>query len=110
VDTVVLRARKERKRPQAESPARTKGASGRRSRAASRQRLTEVTDRIQAAEGRLSEIDALFCEADYFTATPAAEVRARQAERDDLARELAGLMTEWEALEVETEASEVPDR
>jgi ATPase subunit of ABC transporter with duplicated ATPase domains len=107
VDQVVLRARKERKRSApAPSPASAKGAGARRSRTALRQRLAEVTDRIQAAERRLSEIDARFSEADYFADTPADEVRARRAARETLERELASLMTEWELLEGEMGAAD----
>jgi hypothetical protein len=37
-------------------------------------------------------------------------VRARQAEREALERELGGLMTEWETLAAEVESGETPDR
>jgi ATPase subunit of ABC transporter with duplicated ATPase domains len=102
VDRVVLRARKERKR--AEAPARTKGtgrdgSNPQRELARLRKRLAEVTDRVQAAEARLREIDALFCQPDYFVRTPPDDVRARQAARGDLEREVADCMAEWERLE-----------
>ena len=111
VDRVVLRARKERKR--LESPLRSKpverrpdAAIPRREVAKLRRRLAEVTDRIQAAEVRVQEIDGLFCEPDYFARTPADEVRAREAERKELATALADLMGEWENLEREVAALE----
>jgi ATPase subunit of ABC transporter with duplicated ATPase domains len=110
VDTVVLRARKERKR--AEEPAKTKpasrqqgGTNSQRAVAQLRTRLAEVTDRIQAAEARIAEIDGLFCQPDYFTRTPPNEVRARQGERSGLGREIGDLMVEWERLEVEIDAA-----
>jgi ATPase subunit of ABC transporter with duplicated ATPase domains len=111
VDTVVLRARKERKR--AEAPGKGKpreperdASNPQRAITKLRRRLAEVTDRIQAAEARVGEIDALCCRPDYFATTPADEVRARQAERGDLEREIADLMAEWERLETEIGAIE----
>jgi energy-coupling factor transporter ATP-binding protein EcfA2 len=110
VDTVVLRARKERKRSDAAArPKRVPPpdtAGGNRRLTQLRRQLTDVTGRIQAAEARVAEIDALFCQADYFATTPAAEVRARRAEREALERELAGLMGEWERLEGEIGADD----
>jgi len=106
VDRVVLRARKERKR--AEEPGKTDpgmrrqgGTNSPRAVAQLRKRLAEVTDRIQAAEARIAEIDGLFCQPDYFATAPADEVRARQAERSDLVREVADSMQDWERLEGE---------
>jgi ATPase subunit of ABC transporter with duplicated ATPase domains len=111
VDQVVLRARKERQRaePRAKS-ARGRPNGARRTAGQVRRRLGEVTDRIQAVERRVAEMDALFCEGEYFARTPADEVRARQAEREALERELGGLMTEWETLAAEVESGETPDR
>jgi ATPase subunit of ABC transporter with duplicated ATPase domains len=115
VDRVVLRAKKERRR--AEGPVRSapaerppNAANPRREVAKLRRRLAEVTDRVQAAEVRVQEIDGLFCEPDYFARTPADEVRAREAERKELATALGRLMGEWENLEREVAALErLPD-
>jgi ATPase subunit of ABC transporter with duplicated ATPase domains len=113
VDTVVLRAKKDRKRT--EPPAKPRatqrqdGANARKTLATLRRRLAEVTDRIQAAEARMAEIDARFCEPDYFATTPADEVRARQAERQGLQSELADLMAEWETIEAEIGAIDQSD-
>jgi hypothetical protein len=41
----------------------------------------------------------MFCEANYFEQTPAAEVRKAEAERNDLEREVGDLMTAWEEME-----------
>ncbi len=106
VDRVVLKARRDVKRP--ETPSRSKSAQPSSNRASPKRtleklrgRLETVTERIQAAEGRVHEIDGLFCEPDYFARTPAGEVRGREAERKSLQDELAGLMAEWEAIEHE---------
>ena len=96
VDRVVLRKKKEGK-PPARRAARP--PDPRRSVEQLRKRLDPVTERIEAAETRTREIDRLFCEADYFTRTPPAEVRALEGERKRLADEIAGLMAEWEAIE-----------
>jgi len=108
VDQVVLRARKERQRAERRVKPSRQPARAPRTAAQVRRRLDDVTNRIQAAERRVAEIDALFCEADYFARTSADEVRARQAERAALERELGDLMAEWETLEAE--AGEAPDR
>jgi ATPase subunit of ABC transporter with duplicated ATPase domains len=97
VDRVVLRAKKER-RP-APTVARSKPASPQRTLARLQKQLAAVTERIQAAEGRVREIEAEFCRPDYFARTPGGEVRAREVERQGLQAELADLMAEWEQLE-----------
>jgi ATPase subunit of ABC transporter with duplicated ATPase domains len=97
VDRVVLRARTEGRKKVA--PSRAKPADPRRALAAIRRELATVTERIQAAEARVRDIDGLFCQPDYFRRTPAGEVRAREAERTSLQSEIAGLMAEWERLE-----------
>jgi ATPase subunit of ABC transporter with duplicated ATPase domains len=97
VDRVVLRARTEGRKKVA--PSRAKPADPRRALAAIRRELATVTERIQAAEARVRDIDGLFCQPDYFRRTPAGEVRAREAERSSLQSEIAGLMAEWERLE-----------
>ena len=95
VDRVVLRRKKEGK------PARRSAdtANPRRSLEQLRRRLEPVTERIQAAELRIHEIDQLFCEPDYFTRTPVDAVRALEAERKDLQGALADLLAEWEGIE-----------
>jgi hypothetical protein len=64
-----------------------------------RRELDAVTRRIQAVEARLREIETLFSQPDYFARNAAAEVRAREAERQQLEADLVSLMAEWERLE-----------
>jgi hypothetical protein len=66
--------------------------------------LAAVTERIQAAEARVREIDDVFCQPEYYARTPAGDVRAREAERKALQATLAELLAEWERLEQEVAA------
>jgi ATPase subunit of ABC transporter with duplicated ATPase domains len=109
VDRVVFTAKQAGKRAgeTAARPRRSpRGAQPKRALARLRPRLDTVTGRIQAAEARLREIDALFCEPGYFTRTPVDAVRALEVERKTLQDEIAGLMTEWEEMEQEVAALE----
>jgi ATPase subunit of ABC transporter with duplicated ATPase domains len=106
VDRVVLRQKKERKGAGASrrsKPAQRSAdpANPQRSLDRLRRSLELVTERIQAAEIRMHEIDQLFCEPDYFTRTPADAVRVLEAERKDLQDALAELLVEWEGIEQE---------
>jgi ATPase subunit of ABC transporter with duplicated ATPase domains len=104
VDRVVLRAAKAR----GGSRTRPKQASSPPTRELTtlRKRLETVTARAEAAERRVADIDALFCEPDYFSRTPADEIRALEAERTGLATEIADLMDEWERVERDIAALE----
>jgi len=64
-------------------------------------RRDELTARIEAAEARIGEIDALFLSPGFFDATAPAEVQARQEERGRLMDEVADLLQRWEAVEEE---------
>ena len=113
VDRVVLARKKESKRasvsPRSPSPRSSDQASSKRMIEKRRRRLGEITERIQAAEIRVREIDRRFCEPDYFGRTPADEVRALEAERKARQDEIADLMVEWEQLETEIGAVERSD-
>lgn len=104
----MLKARTERKRASASpgpKPAQRR-AGPPRTLAKLRRELGTITQRIQSAEARVREIEGLFCEPDYFTRTPADEVRAREAERKALHEEIAELMPTWEGLEHDVAALE----
>jgi len=105
VDTVILKAKKEKRKNDSTGTGTQggrdrKSASQRGNSRALRRRLQErqagLTTRIEAAEARIKEIDAMFCEANYFEQTPPAEVRKAEAQRNDLEREVNDLMAEWE--------------
>ena len=59
----------------------------------------ELIAQIEKAETRLAEIDALFCQPNYYEQTPADEVKVLESERTELEREVAYLTTEWERVE-----------
>lgn len=99
VDRVVLKATRAKKKKDTKQSS-TKGAPGREL-PKLRRRLAGITDKVEAAERRVREIDTLFCEPDYFARTPAAEVRPLEDERVGLQSEVAGLMAEWEQIEDE---------
>jgi ATPase subunit of ABC transporter with duplicated ATPase domains len=113
VDRVVLKAKKEK---------RQKHASGRRDRQPvggnrrsqlkrARQRIAEITEKIEGAESRVADIDATFCEPDFFVHTPVDEVRALEEERARFQRAVADLMVEWEQIEAEVaELEQEPER
>jgi ATPase subunit of ABC transporter with duplicated ATPase domains len=67
-------------------------------------RRDELTGAIDAAEARMAEIDAAFCDAGYYDRTPQEEVAALEAERATLQRRVEYLMGEWESVERELEA------
>ena len=105
VDTVILKVKREKQKKDstdtsAQGGRDRKSASQRGNSRALRRRLQErqagLTARIEAAEARVKEIDAMFCKANYFEQTPPAEVRKAEAERNDMEREVNDLMAEWE--------------
>jgi ATPase subunit of ABC transporter with duplicated ATPase domains len=116
VESVVLKAQKEKKedkkeksavkreaapKPKSAAPANPKEAAA-KLRSLERRR-EELTKRIETAEGRVIEIDDLFCRPGYFESTAADEVAARQRERAENVDEVARLLSEWEMLEGEIE-------
>ena len=64
-------------------------------------RQDELSTRIDDFEGRIKEIDKLFCEPIYYKRALAEEVSALETERAALHREVAKLMDEWEQNEEE---------
>jgi ATPase subunit of ABC transporter with duplicated ATPase domains len=110
-DRVILKARREKRAPADRGRPAAEARSGRapEARDGSRKRRLEerretLTGRIDGAEARIREIDALFCEPDYFERTPAEEVRGLEAERARLERRVEALMREWEEAEAALEA------
>ena len=119
-DTVVQKARRE-KRARARD-ARASGAVGGAGRSAGgagrgavrrptrrerelKARGERLTDRVEVAEARVAEIDAVFAAPSFYETAGPDEVGALQAERRGLTEEIARLMREWEDVEAEIEGA-----
>ena len=55
--------------------------------------------RIEKAEARLAEIDALRCEPAYYAKTSPDQIKALECEHADIERALATLLEEWAKVE-----------
>ena len=121
VDTVVLRARREKRAARA-SAAETRGASdpagasaGRRNAGAAtptgnrnryrggtlRTKRNRITASIGAAETRIAEIDAIFADPAFYDRTAPEGVRRLETERTARQAELDELLEAWEEIETE---------
>ena len=107
-DTVVQKARKEKRARGRDSgvsgAARGAGWGAVRKRPTRRERELKargerLTDRIEVAEARVAEIDAVFAAPSFYETASPDEVGALQAERRGLTEEVARLMQEWEDVE-----------
>ena len=101
VDTVILKTKKEKRKKDSTDTDTQRGRDRKSASQRDPKALQKLTTKIEAAEARIKEIDAMFCEANYFEHTPPAEVRKAEAERKRLEREVTGLMAEWEQVEEE---------
>ena len=70
-------------------------------------RRDELTGDIEKAEGRVGEINEMFCNPGFFDQTPDGEIRKLEAEQKKLASRIEELMEAWEG--VETELAELED-
>ena len=119
-DTVVQKARREKRARNRD--ARASGAVGGAGRSAGgagrgavrrptrrerelKARGERLTDRIEVAEARVAEIDAVFAAPSFYETAGPDEVGALQAERRGLTEEIARLMREWEDVEAEIEGA-----
>ena len=108
-DTVVLKAKKDKRESRdgrAGGPGRGRRAPARRTR-----RLRElealgdqIASRIESAEARVSEIDAVFAAPSFYERASQVDVQALEAERRGLNDEIARLMREWEEVEAKAAA------
>ena len=108
-DTVVLKAKREEKKAAAPKKELATNGNGRPAAAAKpaprvdfrmvEKRLAELPAEIEAAEARITQIDASFMEPGYFERTPADQLKAVNAERARLQESVERLMEEWERLE-----------
>ncbi len=110
-DTVLLKARAEKREGRASRKSWKDGESRKQEKPeVVRNRLTrrrdQLTDEIDAAEGRLKEIDELFCRPGYFEETPPEKVSALEGERAELEDSVERLMADWESVSQELAALE----
>ncbi len=100
-DQVVLKAREGRRRGGG-GGGRGAGAGGPRLSYAQRRRLEErageLAARIEAAEARVAEIEAVFADPAFYAGASPDEVRKLDEERAGLVEEVAARMAEWEGV------------
>ena len=115
VEVVATRAREQRRRGRGAGAGEGRDAGGarggRRGARAKAGRLTahrrrqlaaradELAGRIEAAEAKVAEIDAVFANPSYYAAASPGEVRSLEEERAVLVDRVAALMVEWEGVE-----------
>ncbi len=117
-DAVLLNTRAGNRRSRAEGDEAPRGASqdtwgrNRRKRARRDRRLrelevrgAELAERIDGAEARVSEIDAVFASPIFYERAAPEEVQGLESERRELTERIARLMREWEAVEADAEAA-----
>ena len=99
---VILKARKEKSKKDRRASDRATRSNGKskqrmeRERKQAQERQNELMTRIETAESRIAEIDAIFCDQTYYERTPSEAVRELEAERSYCEYELNTLMEEWE--------------
>jgi ATPase subunit of ABC transporter with duplicated ATPase domains len=104
-DTVLLKAKRERK----EAPAATAGDWEQQKRQRNRKkeiplRRDKVMAEIDAAEAASKAIAERYCSPGFFERTPKEDIAALQAQEADLHRKIQALTAEWEELEREMAA------
>jgi len=128
VDSVVLRARRDRRSRKSAADAsagasaagagsgESAGAAGERGRAAAAvptarevreltRRREDITARIERAESRVAEIDRAFADAGLYDRVDREELRAMEAERSELVGRIESWLVEWEEVERTLEAT-----
>ncbi len=106
VDTVVLKARREKRKDRegtASSRWRKPARKSRPASGATEARRDRALARFETIESRLAEIDATFADAAFYESSDPDRIRELQAEREQLALESERLMEEWMALEEQME-------
>ena len=109
-DTVILKARREKRQKARERRASRKSQADRSPadiekeiRRLERDR-DEVTASLERDEARVAEIDAAFCEAGFYERTTADEVSRLESERSDAQHAVDVAMERWSAIEARLEA------
>ena len=104
VDTVVLKARKKKRKTKSAAGGRDDGQRPSPETKKKLRQLKSHRDKLAAAidqaEGRVDEIDELFCDPAYFDRSRP-KVRKVEAEQKHLRTKVEELMAEWETVEAE---------
>ena len=107
VDTVVLKARKKKRKAKSAAGGRTDGERPspelQKKLRQLRSRRDQIAATIDQAEARVDEIDELFCDPAYFDRSRPL-VRKVEAEQKQLRAKVEELMAEWETTEAELES------
>ena len=101
-DQVILKAKQAKKKKEETNPPAQGSQSNRKGKNKQRRtaaRQAERMARIEKAEARLAEIDALRCEPTYYAKTSPDQIKALECEHADIERTLATLLEEWAAVE-----------
>jgi ABC-type multidrug transport system ATPase subunit len=108
-DTVVLKARREKRArkkeqnaPPPPDPARQKALAEREIKSLERKR-DQLTASIEEAETTIARIDESFCAEGYYEETDPDEVARSERERADLSQQVERAMEEWSGIEEEIE-------
>ncbi len=117
IDTVVLKARREKRRAKEEADeakataagdAANAGGEGQKSKKVSKNRIRQVRDRsakllakVESAEARIEEINQVFCDPTFYERSQPSEVRRLEEEQKQLRSEVEEMMAEWEKAEEE---------
>ena len=94
---VILKAKSNKKKKGERGSAPSSRAKNKWQRAAAQQEKRMA--RIEKAEARLAEIDALRCEPAYYAKTSPDQIKALECEHADVERTLAALLEEWAQVE-----------
>jgi ATPase subunit of ABC transporter with duplicated ATPase domains len=104
-DTVVLKAREERRRGKERASSEDSRAPvSKNQRRQLETRRDKIIARIEAAEERIGEINEIFCDPGFYDRSGADEVRELEAEQADLRVRIEKLTRDWESAEEELTA------
>ena len=113
IDTVVLKARREKRKKASENGRESRApepraapADAARERRRLESRREALVAALEAAEQRVAEIDDVFCRPGFYDEAPADEVTALEGERAELQRRVERATDEWDELERLLEALE----
>ena len=98
-DQVILKARQAKKKKETSAPGPRSNRKGKNEQHRAATQQAERVARIEKAEVRLAEIDALRCKPAYYAKTPPDQIKALECERTEVERALAALLEEWAEIE-----------